>query len=126
MCIRDSFIDSTDFLAGLEITVSGTANRLKEISHVDYLQALNGLLQSIEADIKSNETEYQGSDYLKEPIYKVFKDKVIKVKKGSERADGQVALVAKEPWYVYNANYGTSEEKRFVELFSRLFEGNQD
>lgn len=118
-----NFIDSTDFLAGLEITFSGTANRLKEINHFDYLQALNGLLQSIEADIKSNSTEYEGSDYIKEPIHKVFKDKEIKVYKDSERADGQETLVAKEPWYVYNANYGTSEEKKFVELFSRRFEG---
>jgi type III restriction enzyme len=118
-----NFIDSKDFLAGLEITFSGTANRLKEINHFDYLQALNGLLQSIEADIKSNSTEYEGSDYIKEPIHKVFKDKEIKVYKDSERADGQETLVANEPWYVYNANYGTSEEKKFVELFSRRFEG---
>jgi len=118
-----NFINSTDFLAGLEITFSGTANRLKEISHFDYLQALNGLLQSIEADIKSNSTEYEGSDYIKEPIHKVFKDKEIKVYKDSERADGQETLIANEPWYVYNANYGTSEEKKFVELFSRRFEG---
>jgi len=118
-----NFIGSKDFLAGLEITFSGTANRLKEICHFDYLQALNGLLQSIEADIKSNSTEYEGSDYFKEPIHKVFKDKEIKVYKNSERADGQEALVANEPWYVYNANYGTIEEKKFVELFARRFEG---
>ncbi|MFN4285166.1 MAG: DEAD/DEAH box helicase family protein [Lacibacter sp.] len=117
-----NFIDSIDFLAGLEITFAGTANRLKEISHFDYLQALNGLLQSIEADIKSNSTQYEGSDYIKEPIYKVFKDKEIKVYKDSERADGQESLVANEPWYVYNANYGTSEEKKFVELFARRFD----
>ena len=80
-------------------------------------------MQSIEADIKSNSTEYEGSVYIKEPIHKVFKDKEIKVYKDSERADGQETLVANEPWYVYNANYGTSEEKKFVELFSRRFEG---
>jgi len=118
-----NFIDNKDILAGLEITFSGTTNRLKEISHFDYLQALNGLLQSIEADIKSNSTEYEGSDYIKEPIHKVFKDKEIKVYRDSERADGQETLVANEPWYVYNANYGTIEEKKFVELFSRRFEG---
>jgi len=118
-----NFIDSTDFLAGLEITFSGTTKRLKEISNFDYLQALNGLLQNIEADIKNNSTEYEGSDYIKEPIHKVFKDKEIKVYKDGERANGQETLVANEPWYVYNANYGTSEEKKFVELFSRRFEG---
>lgn len=118
-----NFIDSTDFLSGLEITFSGTANRLRGINHFDYLQALRGLLQNIEADIKNNSTEYEGSEYIKEPIRYVFKDKEIKVHKDSERADGQETLVAHEPWYVYNANYGTDEEKKFVELFSRRFEG---
>ena len=105
-----NFIDSPDFLAGLEITFRGTAKRLKEINHFDYLQALNGLLQNIEADIKSNSTEYEGSDYIQEPIHKVFKDKEISVNKYSERANGQETFLANEPWYVYNANYGTSEE----------------
>ncbi len=35
-----NFINSTDYLAGLEITFSGTVNRLKDIGHFDYLQAL--------------------------------------------------------------------------------------
>jgi type III restriction enzyme len=118
-----NFIESTDFLASLEITFSGTANRLNEISHFDYLQALNGLLQSIEADIKSNSTEYEGSDYVSDHIHNVFKDKEIRVNRYDERANGQETLVANEPWYVYNANYGTSEEKKFVELFARRFEG---
>ncbi len=118
-----NFIGSTDFLAGLEITFSGTTNRLKEISYFDYLQALNALLQNIEADIKGNSTEYEGSEYIKAPIHEVFKDKPIRVNKYDERANGQKTLIANEPWYVYNANYGTSEEKKFVELFSRRFEG---
>jgi len=118
-----NFIGSTDFLAGLEITFSGTTNRLKEISYFDYLQALNALLQNIEADIKGNSTEYEGSEYIKAPIHEVFKDKPIRVNKYDERANGQETLIANEPWYVYNANYGTSEEKKFVELFSRRFEG---
>jgi len=53
----------------------------------------------------------------------VFRNKEIKVYKDSERADGQENLVAKESWYAYNANYGTSEEKKFVELFAMRFEG---
>lgn len=118
-----NFIESEDYLAGLEITFSGTSKRLEEISHFDHLQALNGLLQTIEADIKSNSTEYEGSDYTKARIHEIFRDKEIRVDKNSERAKGQEALVASEPWYVYNANYGTSEEKSFVELFSRRFEG---
>ncbi len=117
------FIDSKDYLGGLEITFNASKTRLADISNHDYLLAIQGLLQSIEIEIKSNLTEFEGSDYIKEYVHKVFKDKEIKVYKDSERADGQEAFLANEPWYVYNANYGTSEEKKFVELFQRRFEG---
>jgi len=117
------FIESEDYMAGLEITLRGTLDRVKNITHFDYLQALNGLLQTIESEIKSNSTEYEGSDYIRKPVHEVFKDKEIRVNKYDERANGQEDLVANEPWYVYNANYGTSEEKQFVELFARRFEG---
>lgn len=118
-----NFIDSKDYLGGLEITFNASKARLANISNHDFLLAIQGLLQSIEMEIKSNLTEFEGSDYIKEYVHKVFKDKEIKVYKDSERADGQEAFVANEPWYVYNANYGTSEEKKFVELFQRRFEG---
>lgn len=118
-----NFIDSKDYLGGLEITFNASKTRLADISNHDFLLAVQGLLQSIEMEIKSNLTDFEGSDYIKEYVHKVFKDKEIKVYKDSERADGQEAFVANEPWYVYNANYGTSEEKKFVELFQRRFEG---
>ncbi len=115
------FIESEKYLGSLEITFKGTKNRLKEISNFDYLMALQDLLQTIEEEIKSNLTQYEGSGWIYDDIHKVFKDKEIKVYRDSERADGQESLVANEPWYVYNANYGTSEEKKFVEMFARKF-----
>ena len=118
-----NFVDSIDYLGSLEITFSGSKSRLGDISNNDYLLSIQGLLQSIELGIKSNLTEFEGSDYIKEYVHKVFKDKEIKVYKDSERADGQEALVSNERWYVYNANYGTSEEKAFVAMFARRFEG---
>ncbi|REC75610.1 type III deoxyribonuclease [Chryseobacterium elymi] len=118
-----AFIEDKAYLGNLEITFLGSHNRLQEISHFDYLQALNGLLQNIETEIKKNATDYEGSEYYPQPIHQVFRDKEIRVNKYSERAKGQEDLVLKEPWYAYNANYGTNEEKKFVELFSRRFKG---
>ena len=115
------FISSKDYLGGLEITFKGTKNRLEEISNFDYLTALQELLQNIEIEIKSNLAKYEGSRFTNTHIYKVFKDKEIKVPKDSERADGQESFVADKEWYVYNANYGTSEEKKFVEMFARRY-----
>lgn len=118
-----NFIDSKDYLADLEITFKGTANRLKEINHFDYLQALNGLFQSIEADIKSNSTEFEGSEFLSKKIYEVFPDKKdIRFRKNQDREEGQETMLANEPWYAYNANYGTSEERSFVSLFASRFD----
>lgn len=117
-----NFIGSPNYLESLEITFNGSKSRLADITNNDYLLSIQGLLQNIESEIKSNITEFEGSAYLKDYIHKVFKDKEIKVFKDSERADGQEALVANESWYVFNANYGTSEEKAFVSMFARRFE----
>ncbi|MGB6094504.1 MAG: DEAD/DEAH box helicase family protein [Moheibacter sp.] len=116
------FIKSEEYLSGLEITFKGNSERLKNITNFDYLLAVQGLLQEIESDIKGNVTTYEGSEFICDNIHNVFKDKEIRVNIYDERANGQEGLVAEEPWYPYNANYGTSEEKRFVELFARRFE----
>lgn len=120
------FIEDEKYLGGLEITFSGNIKRLKDISNNDYLMALNELLQLIESEIKGNITQYEGSNFISLPIHKVFKDKVVRVRKGDVREDGQEKLVSQHSWYAFNANYGTSEEKSFVELFARRFEGLKD
>lgn len=117
------FIENKEYLGNLEITFLGSYTRLQEISNFDYLQALIRLLQDVETDIKNNSTDYEGSEYYPQPVHQVFRDKEIRVARGHQRADGQEELVSNEPWYAYNANYGTDEEKKFVELFSRRFEG---
>jgi len=116
------FIDDKEYLSDLEITFNGISSRLKHISNHDYLLAIQALLATIEQEIKKNLTEYEGSDYIKDYIHKVFQDKAIRVRKNSERAEGQLDVVGEPNWYVYDANYGTSEEKKFVSMFARRFE----
>ena len=76
----------------------------------------------IETEIKLNLIKYEGSSYKKEYIRDVFKDKEIRVPKDSERSKGQENLVQDKSWYVYNANYGTSEEKAFVSMFDKWYD----
>ena len=118
-----NFIDSINYLGGLEITFNGSKTRLSNITNSDYLRAIQGLLQEIETEIKSNLTDYEGSEYFEKLIRDVFpKEKPIKVRKNSIRSEGQEEIIGDKPWYVYNANYGTTEEKEFVRLFARRFE----
>ncbi|MFN3589854.1 MAG: DEAD/DEAH box helicase family protein [Spirosomataceae bacterium] len=115
------FINDPDYLAGLSIAFEGTPDCLNDLTHFDYLQALSGLLQEIEKEIKKNATHFEGTEFVNKPIYEVFKDKKIRVQRGNERENGQQDLLIHEPWYPYNANYGTGEEKKFVAFFARNF-----
>jgi type III restriction enzyme len=117
-----NFIESKNYLGSLVIDFIGTQKRLSEITNKDYFLGVKSVLAEIELEIKSNLVQFEGSEYKQKKIHEVFKNKPIKVKKHDERADGQESLVLKEPWYVYNANYGTSEEKDFVKMFAKRFE----
>lgn len=117
-----NFIENKNYLGSLVIDFIGTQKRLSEITNKDYFLGVKSVLSEIELEIKSNLVQFEGSEYKQKKIHEVFKNKPIKVKKHDERADGQESLVLKEPWYVYNANYGTSEEKDFVKMFAKRFE----
>ena len=117
------FIRNDNFLGDLSITFVGTTKRRNNLSNHDYFQAINLLLSTIETDLKNNTTEFEGTEtFYGKSISQTFKDKTLRINKNDARFDGQESFVQNQEWYVYNANYGTSEEKEFVELFARKFE----
>lgn len=119
---KNEFIFGKDYLGGCSITFEGCEDRLKNIKNEDYLIAVQGLLKSIESEIKAGATEYEGSGFTSDFISNVFKNKELHINKNDERAKGQEELLKDKDWYAYNANFGTTEEKKFVELFARRFE----
>lgn len=116
------FIETDAYLGGLSITFNGTKERLNAITHEDYLFAVQGLLSQIEKEIKANSVEYEGSDFFYKPLYEVFRTKDVTFPKDEEREEGQIEMLRDKHWYAYNANYGTSEERAFVEMFARRYE----
>ena len=118
-----NFVSSDEYLGGLSITFQSSPERLEAISHFDFALAVQKLLDDIENQMKANTTEYENTDFVyKDYVHEIFKDKAIRVPKDSERAKGQEELIGDKSWYVYNTNHGTTEEKKFVELFARRFE----
>ena len=110
-------IEADDYLGGLEITFQGDSS---VISNRAKLEALLGLLNQIETEVRKNITEYRGTEKFQPgDISHIFHDKEIKLLQGSERADGDEQFVSDKGWYVFNANYGTSEEKAFVRMLDR-------
>jgi len=114
------FIESDDYLGGVEITFQGNSTEISSLSNKTQLEGLTGLLEQIEAGLRKNMTEYTGTEEFKlNPVSSVFTDKVLKLVEGSERANGDEQFVEDKGWYVFNANYGTSEEKAFVRMLDR-------
>ena len=109
------FIEAEEYLGGLLITFQGNSSELLRLSNRAQLNAMTGLLNRIASELRQNVTEYKGTETF-EPsnINVIFTDKTLKLVEGSERADGDEPLVSDREWYVFNANYGTSEEKAFV------------
>ena len=107
------FIEADEYLGGLSITLQGDERYL--LSNETYLAVMTGLLDQIASELRQNRTEYRGTETF-EPsnIKSIFTDKTLKLVEDSERADGDEQLVSDREWYVFNANYGTSEEKAFV------------
>ncbi|PKP59661.1 type III deoxyribonuclease [Candidatus Atribacteria bacterium HGW-Atribacteria-1] len=114
------FISADEYLGGLEITFQGDSVEIYNLSNRAQLDALTGLLCQIEAEVRKNITEYKGTETFKpNNISSVFHNKMLKLLKGSERENGDEQFVSDKGWYVFNANYGTSEEKAFVRMLDR-------
>jgi type III restriction enzyme len=114
------FASADDYLGGLEITFEGDSAEISSLSNKAQLDALIELLQKIESEIHKNITDYKGTEnFTPTNIFSIFYDKVLKLLKDSERANGDEQFVSDKGWYVFNANYGTSEEKAFVRMLDR-------
>ena len=108
------FIEADEYLGGLSITLQGDERYL--FSNETYLVAMTGLLDQVVSELRQNTKEYKGTERFKpNGISSVFTDKTLKLVKGSERVTNHEQFVDRE-WYVFNANYGTSEEKAFVRM----------
>ena len=118
------FIEADEYLGGLSITFQGDSSEVLYLSNLVQLNAMTGLLNQIASGLRQNITEYKGTESF-EPsnIKSIFTDKTLKLLEGSEKTDGDEQLVSNREWYVFNANYGTSEEKEFVRTLDAQIDG---
>lgn len=116
------FITAESFLGGLAITFQGNVSQVEE-NRAEQLNAVIGLLGQIEAEARQQITDYRGSrEFRRAWVHEVFHDKILKFDKHNPLAldDPQFeSFIAGKDWYVFNALYGTSEEKPFVRMLDR-------
>ena len=109
------FIHNEAYLGGLAITFQSDNDALNPISNKEQFDAMVFLLCKIETELRKGITDYKGTEsFIPKRIQEVFTNKTLKLENGTERAEGDEQFVVDRDWYVFDANYGTSEEKAFV------------
>jgi len=121
----NDFIDDKEYLSDVNIFFEGIKEDIINISNGDKFHAVLSLLNEIEYKLKNNFVDYKGSkEFSSNKIRDIFlkQGKILRLEIGSEREKGHEQFVQDKDWYVFNANYGTSEEKACVEFISRLID----
>ncbi|MGD0328448.1 MAG: DEAD/DEAH box helicase family protein [Minisyncoccia bacterium] len=117
-----TFATDPNYIAGLSITFRGSEHDLEFLDNRTKFAALMVLLADIEAQMKEALTEYEGTEsFLPQAVRLVFTDKKVKVRIPKETIydEGRRVFLEDKPWYVFETQYGTSEEDSLVDLIGR-------
>jgi len=121
----NDLINRKEFLREINIVFEGVKEDLDNLSKNQIFLALYSLLNKIKDTLQDNLVKYEGSyEFKPKKISEAFFDKRLRLDKKSERSDGDEVYLSDKDWYVFNANYGTDEEKACVRLVERLINEN--
>ncbi|WP_041364061.1 DEAD/DEAH box helicase family protein [Mycoplasmopsis pulmonis] len=125
------FLTSENFLGNSILEITYSSNKL---SGRDLFLALKDALHSVSSHVSSLKQEFCGSkDFSPRLLKDVLKDKTIYVsdaQRNGGKGDSQTFTInnyykldlRNEDWYVFDDNFGTSEEKLFIKYFKREIE----
>ena len=128
------FITSDNYLANLNITVSGPYSTIAEYSQYDKLQIAKSVLMDIEPMLITRAKTYKGTKLFTPLMIKdTFRDKIqlnITISASGNQEFGVSMKTPRDPkytldlstvnWYAYNDNFGTSEEKALVKYIEGI------
>lgn len=120
------FLTSDNYAGGIRLEIESLE---ADLGANEYFLTAKKALSEVNSHILAIKQEYEGSrEFYDKPIREVIRNKKIYLaeKEGEyglgyaqSELQGSLAInLSKEDWYVYNDNYGTSEEKEFVKYFS--------
>ena len=128
---KKEFFTSNQFIGNSTLEIKYTQNELKGR---DLFLAVKSALNQISSYIISLKQEFYGTrEFTPKLLKDVLKDKKIymeKIDSNGGKGNSQIDCIneeyrldlKKENWYVFNDNYGTSEEKLFLKYFKNSIE----
>lgn len=129
------FIESEDYLGNIKLDIT---SRYKEPTPQVLFYACVNVLGKISEKVSSIQETYEGTkDFTAKYIHDVFRDKTCNY---NDPHDGGIGIsqndwtvkaewkldLSKEDWFVFEDNYGTSEEKAFVAYFKTYVDNLKD
>ena len=128
----DEFIES---LKQVKVDIRSSKTRLNNLNPDDKLEVCLNVLKQLEFQIRADYTDYKGTKlFVQNKIKDVVKDKTLNINVG-DYGDQEYGEPMSNPkheilrlnlsdknWYVYNENYGTSDEKYFIQFINGAME----
>ena len=128
----NEFIES---LKQIRVDIRSSRERLNNLTSDDKLDVCLTVLKQLELQIIADYTEYKGTKlFVTDKIKNVVKDKTLNINVG-DYPDQEFGRPMSNPvhenlrlnlsnknWYVYDDNYGTSEEKHFIQFINGVME----
>ncbi|HPM10865.1 MAG TPA: DEAD/DEAH box helicase family protein [Paludibacter sp.] len=122
------FITSDNYLGKISVAITATQNNLNTLSSFTKLRIAVSVLQKLADDIRKGTPDYIGTrEFIPVPIKQVVAPEIPLKREYKPESDVGTGMretiynhlaadLRQEPWYVYDENYGTSEEKALVKL----------
>lgn len=125
----DEFLTSDDYLGEVDIEILGPKERLDNLNNHDKYEIALNVFKELANKIESSTTEYIGTKEFKGFSICKFVDssKTSEILIGGDDKEYGIAMSATTrddlrlhlknfDWYMYDENYGTSEEKYFIQF----------
>ncbi|EOX3446026.1 DEAD/DEAH box helicase family protein [Vibrio cholerae] len=132
----DEFIVSNDYLGSILVEISGREDILDNIPQIEKLKLCKKVLSKISEQLSVNRIYYEGTkEFTPKTINELYdKDKILNISNDalteqefgiaqSETTNDELSLdLSKCDWFIFNENYGTSEEKYFVRYLDTMID----
>lgn len=128
------FLSDEKWVAKTPVTLIGSKEKLENLQPKEKVRIAENILKAVKNDLSSKIHQYEGSkefegrylkDYLQEDILMMVSEPEEDSKKqygksmtGNASPDFKMD-VAKAEWYIFDENYGTSEEKYFIKYIEQ-------
>jgi len=131
----DSINEFIESLKQIKVDMRSSKERLNNLTPDDRLDVCLSVLKQLESQVREGYTKYGGTKlFVQSKIKNIIEDETLNINVG-DYGDQEYGVPMSNPkhenlrlnlsnkdWYVYDENYGTSEEKHFIQFINGVME----